>query len=431
VCFFWEWRGNRFYYRKNLEETIMVKSKKNIQTAGIGQEQELNILRKVVEITNSELDLELILKEVVLVVNEITLADSVFIYLIDEPQQQLVLMASKTPHKKELGAVTLKIGEGITGWVAQQNKPVAIKNNAYQDSRFKNFDVLPEDRYEAFLSVPIVLKNKPIGVINIQHKNMHDYNVNTVNLIGLIAKQISGTIDNARLYQETKKKAMQFDSLIKVSQSITSEGYLEEILNLIVVVTAEMLNSKICSIMLLDKKGKELVIKATQSLSEDYKKKPGVKIDSSISGEVLCTQKAMAVYDVREEKKYVYRDLAIKENLTSMLSVPMVVKNKSIGIVNVYTKKPHVFTQEEVNILQMVANQAAIAVENTKLMEESLKAKEALEVRKLVDRAKGILMRMKGLDEDAAHKLIHKKSMDSCKSMKEIAESIILMDELS
>lgn len=409
----------------------MVKSKKNIQTAGIGQEQELNILRKVVEITNSELDLELILKEVVLVVNEITLADSVFIYLIDEPQQQLVLMASKTPHKKELGAVTLKIGEGITGWVAQQNKPVAIKNNAYQDSRFKNFDVLPEDRYEAFLSVPIVLKNKPIGVINIQHKNMHDYNVNTINLIGLIAKQISGTIDNARLYQETKKKAMQFDSLIKVSQSITSEGYLEEILNLIVVVTAEMLNSKICSIMLLDKKGKELVIKATQSLSEDYKKKPGVKIDSSISGEVLCTQKAMAVYDVREEKKYVYRDLAIKENLTSMLSVPMVVKNKSIGIVNVYTKKPHVFTQEEVNILQMVANQAAIAVENTKLMEESLKAKEALEVRKLVDRAKGILMRMKGLDEDAAHKLIHKKSMDSCKSMKEIAESIILMDELS
>jgi len=260
---------------------------------------------------------------------------------------------------------------------------------------------------------------------------MHDYNVNTVNLIGLIAKQISGTIDNARLYQETKKKAMQFDSLIKVSQSITSEGYLEEILNLIVVVTAEMLNSKICSIMLLDKKGKELVIKATQSLSEDYKKKPGVKIDSSISGEVLCTQKAMAVYDVREEKKYVYRDLAIKENLTSMLSVPMVVKNKSIGIVNVYTKKPHVFTQEEVNILQMVANQAAIAVENTKLMEESLKAKEALEVRKLVDRAKGILMRMKGLDEDVAHKLIHKKSMDSCKSMKEIAESIILMDELS
>ena len=250
----------------------MSKQKLENKIAHMGQEQEIKILRKIVEITNSELDLQWILKEVVLVVNEITKADSVFIYLIDEQQKQLVLMASKTPHKKELGAVTLKMGEGITGWVAQENKPVAIKKNACQDPRFKNFDVLPEDRYEAFLSVPIVLKNKPIGVINVQHKNVHEYNPNTVNLISLIAKQISGVIDNARLYTETKKKALQFDSLMKVSQSITSESYLEEILNLIVVVTAEMLNSKICSIMLLDKKGKELVIKATQSLSEDYKK---------------------------------------------------------------------------------------------------------------------------------------------------------------
>ena len=156
-----------------------------------------------------------------------------------------------------------------------------------------------------------------------------------------------------------------------------------------------------------------------------------MKLDGSVSGDVFNTRKPVFIYDVREEKKYVYRDLAVKENLTSLLSVPMVVKNKAIGIVNVYTKKPHVFTQEEIGILQMVANQAAIAVENTKLMEESLKAKEALEVRKVVDRAKGILMRIKGLDEEAAHKLIHKKSMDSCKSMKEIAESIILMDELA
>ena len=107
--------------------------------------QELKVLRKVVEITNSELDLNVILNEVVSVVNEATHADSVFIYLVDEKQQELVLRASKIPHKKELGHVTLKVGEGITGWVVQENEPVAIGKNAYQDSRFKNFDVLPED----------------------------------------------------------------------------------------------------------------------------------------------------------------------------------------------------------------------------------------------------------------------------------------------
>jgi len=110
--------------------------------------------------------------------------------------------------------------------------------------------------------------------------------------------------------------------------------------------------------------------------------------------------------------------------------VPMVVKEKAIGIVNVYTKEPHHFTEEEINVLQMVANQAAVAVENTKLMEETLKAKEALETRKLIERAKGILMKMNNLSEDAAYRLIHKKSMDTCRCMKEIAESIILMAEL-
>jgi GAF domain-containing protein len=218
--------------------------------------------------------------------------------------------------------------------------------------------------------------------------------------------------------------------LIKVSQSITSEHYLDEILNLIVVVTAEMLNSKICSIMLLDEKNHELVIKATQSLSADYKLKPNLKIETSLMGEVVKTRKPVIVYDVRKEQKYFYRDLAVKEGLTSMIAVPMVVKDKATGVINVYTKNPHHFTQEEVNVLQMVANQAAVAVENTKLMEEAIRAKEALETRKLIERAKGVLMRMNSLSEEAAYRMIHKKSMDSCRSMKDIAESIILMDEL-
>lgn len=399
-------------------------------TLNISASQELKILRKVVEITNSEMDLGTVLKDVVLTMTEMTKADSVFIYLFDDKKKNLVLMASKVPHKQELGKINLKAGEGITGWVAQENKPVAINKNAYKDRRFKNFDVLPEDRYEAFLSVPIVHKNNAIGVVNVQHKKAHTYAAATIGLIALIAKQISGAIAHARLFEETNKKALQFDSLVKVSQSITSEDYLDEILNLIVVVTAEMLNSKICSIMLLDKKNNELVMKAAQSLSLDYQKKANVKVDGSIVGEALKTKRPVAVYDVREEKRYGFKDLAIRENLTSMLSVPMVVKDKAIGVINVYTKDPHHFTKEEVDVLQMVANQAAVAVENTRLMEEALRAKEALETRKLVERAKGILMRLSSLGEEEAHRIIHKKSMDSCKSMREISESIILMDEL-
>jgi len=395
----------------------------------VSQTQELKVLRKIVEITNSELDLTMILEEAVAVVTDMTKADSVFIYLFDDKRKHLVLTASKIPHKKELGNVVLRAGEGITGWVAREHKPVAISQNAYEDKRFKSFDVLPEDRYEAFLSVPIINKKKVIGVINIQHKKAHEYAQNTVELISIIAKQISGVIENAKLYQETKQKALQFDSLNKVSQSIISKGYLDEILNLIVVVTAEMLNSKICSIMLLDKKDKELIMKATQSMSEEYKKKPGLKVDSSLMGDVIKYKKTITIYNVQKETRYQYHDLAIKENLTSMLAVPMIVKDEAIGVIGIYTKDPHVFTQEEQAVLQMVANQAAVAVENTKLVEETSEAKEALETRKLVERAKGIIMKMNALSEESAYRLIHKKSMDSCRPMKDIAESIILMDE--
>ena len=398
----------------------------------ISKEEELKILRQIVDITSAEMDLTRTLKEVVHIVNEVTQADSVFIYLFDERKENLTLMASKLPHKKMLGQFELKVGEGITGWVAKENKPVAIKKNAYQDARFKSFDVLPEDRYEAFLSVPIVYKGKAIGVINIQHKKPHDYSTQTVNMIRTIAKQVGGVIEHAILYEQTRLKAMQFDSLVKVSQSITSENYLDEILSLIVVVTAEMLNSKICSIMLLDEKKKEeLVIKATQSLSEEYKQKPNLKVDRSLLGEVVKGKKPLMFQDVRKEQKYFYRDLAVKENLTSMIAVPMIVKDTAIGVISVYTKELHAFTEEETEVLQMVANQAAVAVENTKLMQEALKAKEALETRKLVERAKGILMRLNNLSEQAAYRLIHKKSMDTCRSMKEIAESVILIDEIN
>ena len=403
-------------------------SRKNKIT--LSTDEELRILRSIVDIASSELDLDLILHEVVKTVNEMTEADSVFIYLFDHTKQNLVLMASKTAHKKELGRVVLKAGEGITGWVARENETVSIAKSAYKDPRFKNFDVLPEDRYEAFLSVPVIYRGKAIGVINVQHKSQHEYSTNTVTLIETIAKQVGGVIEHARLFEETKTKALQFDSLIKVSQSITSQHYLDEILSLIVVVTAEMLHSQICSIMLLDDKGLELVIKATQSLSEEYKKKPNIRVENSITGKAVKALKPVQVLDVRREEQYAYRDLAVKEGLTSMLAVPMMVKNKVIGVISVYTKAQHQFNNEEIDVLQMVANQAAVAVENTKLMEEAIKAKEALETRKLIERAKGIVMKMNNLSEEAAHKLIHKKAMDSCKSMKEIAESIILLADL-
>ena len=125
-----------------------------------------------------------------------------------------------------------------------------------------------------------------------------------------------------------------------------------------------------------------------------------------------------------------YPDMAKKEGLSSLLSVPMLVREKAVGVINSYTSVPHAFTSEEVRLLQAIANQAAIAIEHTKLLEKSFEMQEALAVRKLLDRAKGYLMRSKKLSEEEAFKLIQRQSMDLRKSMREIAEAVLLAGEL-
>lgn len=221
----------------------------------------------------------------------------------------------------------------------------------------------------------------------------------------------------------------QIEALSKISQTITSNLYLEDILRLIVMVTAEVMNSKICSLMLVDEEKRGLVIRATQSVSEAYNKKPNIKMGEGIAGKVVQENRPIAVLDVRKDSRYINREIAKKEKLCSLLSVPMSVKGKVIGVINSYTSTPHKFTRNEINILTTVANQAAVAIENAQLMVKSKIIQEELEARKLVERAKGILMK-KGMSEEDAFRRIQKQAMDVRKSMRQVAEAIILTDEL-
>lgn len=231
----------------------------------------------------------------------------------------------------------------------------------------------------------------------------------------------------------SKKQAIhlkQLEALSKVSKAITSDLYLEDILRLIVMVTAQVMNSKICSLMLLDEEKEELRISATQSISEEYLKKPNLKVGEGIAGKVAKEKRPITVADVTKEKGYKYRNIAKKEGLHSLLSVPLMVKGKIIGVLNTYTSFPHKFTKNEMDVLTTVANQAAIAIENTHLLVESKVIKEELEARKVIEKAKGVLMKEEDLTEEEAYNRIRRYSMDNRKRMQEVSEAIILSKDL-
>jgi signal transduction protein with GAF and PtsI domain len=224
--------------------------------------------------------------------------------------------------------------------------------------------------------------------------------------------------------------AKHIEAISKVSRSITSSLSLDDILKLIVTVTAETMNSKICSLMLLNEKEGALVLKATQSMSDTYNTKPPLKLGEGIAGKAALVNKPIVVYDISKESEYKFKDIAKKEGLRSLLSVPLAVKGHVIGVLNNYTSFAHKFTEDEINLLTTIANQAAILIENADLMVKTRSIQEELETRKLIERAKGILMREQGLSEEEAFRKIQKQSMDLRKSMREIAEAIILISNM-
>lgn len=230
---------------------------------------------------------------------------------------------------------------------------------------------------------------------------------------------------------QLKKARQGFTLLFEISRAVVSNRYLEEILSLVVGLTAEVIGSKICSLMLLDEEKQELVIKATQSLSESYRSKPPIKVGESVSGRAVETRQPITVLDVKTERGYKYPEIACQEDLASLLAVPMRVKDRVMGVLNCYTTEEHEFTAEEIQLLQGVANQAALAIENTRLLAEKVASQEALETRKKVERAKGILMKRHHVDEVAAYRMLQKQSMDKRHSLKEIAEAIIVSEDIA
>jgi signal transduction protein with GAF and PtsI domain len=410
--------------------TKRIPSMAHLQQALREKTREVDVLHRISASISNQLDLEAILKHIVEVVVEVTKADACLLYLLSDNQGELILRASKNPHPKLIGRITIGLGEGITGWVAQERTRVVIQSNANDDPRFKFFHNLPEDRYQAFVSVPIMAKKEVVGVINVQHKRPRRYQPDEIALLSTIANQVGGAIENARLYDQMQRKALQVETLSQVSETVASNRLIKDVLELLVTMTAQMMNSKICSIMLLDEASGELRIAATQSLSEQYRRKPNLKVGQSIIGRAVKDRRPIIVLDVSTERDYMFPDMAKKEGLCSLLSVPMMVRDKALGVINSYTSTPHVFTSEEVKLLQVIANQAAIAIEHTTLIEKSHEMQEALAVRKLMERAKGYLMRSKKLTEEEAFKLIQRQSMDFRKSMREIAEAVLLAGEL-
>jgi signal transduction protein with GAF and PtsI domain len=374
--------------------------------------------------------LQKMLDELVSLAVAITRCDACLVYLLEPVRDEIVLCASQLPHAREIGNIRMKIGEGVTGWVAKHQSIVTLSSRASADPRFKSFNSLPEDTYEAFLSVPILSGGHVIGVLNVHHKLERTHTPEEVRMLSTLADQMGGAIAKARLAEQSQAVTKKVELLAAVVQAIAAKGYLDRILQIIAEMVAAAFNSPACSIMIVDEDKKELSIQAARCSSPEYLNKLPIKIGDSLIGRVVRDRTMVTVPDVTVEKSYRYPELARRSGLTSLLSVPLVADQKVIGTLNIYTAERHSFSPEEISIAAAVAAQAALALENARLIAETVEMKRELEARKVIERAKGILQHRHGITEEQAYLELRTESRRLRRPMRELAEALVLAEEL-
>lgn len=180
---------------------------------------QLALLHRVSNIVSSELSLDEMLGEIVGLTVQVTECDACLVYLIERETNEIVLRASQVPHQSDLGNIRLQAGEGVTGWVVEHHSVVALPENASADRRFKRFQALVEDTYEAFLSVPLVSGGEVIGVINVHHRDPHYHSADEISLLTFVGEQMGGAItksylaeENIRLMEETAEMRRQLET---------------------------------------------------------------------------------------------------------------------------------------------------------------------------------------------------------------------------
>ena len=301
--------------------------------------------------------------------------DSCSIYLLEQDGESLVLEATTGLAGEAVGHARLQLGEGLTGWAAREGRPVAVAD-AGLDPRYKYLPETKETRFQSLLATPLVNQRRVIGAMNVQTRIHHEFSDDEIELLGLIADLAAGALEKALLYEGMQRQISELSALAEVSETITSPRYLDEMLEVVVEMAARVMKARLCSLMLLDESTGELVLRATQHLSVAYRDKPPLKVGEGLVGLVAETGQPMTVLDVGTDQRYRHTEIARQEQLRSLLSVPLTVRERVIGVFNCYTAELHRFTDEEIALFSTLANQTALAIENARLVTNAAVVRE-------------------------------------------------------
>jgi len=353
--------------------------------------QENALLNEVISTVGSTLRLDEVLRHLVDIVVRATGCQIALIYLYDNDKERLVL-ASTTEHYQHLvGNISMALGEGIAGWVALHRKPVFLREEAMEDPRFCYFPELEEEKFQSFMTLPIIAKDRRlVGVITLQAVAPHEFTEQHRTFISNTAALVAGAIENAQLYENTQRKLSILTSLSMLSQTISSGLYLDDMLRTLATLTVQIMEVDLCAIMLMDqareregelsRQPRRLTVHATSPNLNDRAHFQPIDVDRLTlerlremneallhPGSVqLQNGQHLEIGEETLERLNPIRDSQYK----TLISAPLIAGTEQLGLINCYLSKARRFSTEDQTLLTTIANQIAIAIKNSYLVNQ-------------------------------------------------------------
>ena len=340
----------------------------------------LEILSEISRIANSTLDLKARLESIVSATAERMGKDAAAISLLDKEEKHLILKASKGLAPEAVDQVVLNVGEGITGWVALEKRPLALAD-AQADPRFKYFAITGEERYRSMLAVPVMAQNHCIGVLAVNTVAVWEYSQDEITLLSTIANDVGGIIRNAQLYQDVNQRLLELTAIYDIGQALTSTLDLETVLRMIIKNSIAVLKAKGGVLRLLDPDTQLLVVKASSVPEYDERRLAPLRIGEGIAGRIAQSGAPILITHLEESELRGISFVAF----SSVMGVPIRSRDRIIGTITLYDKTSEnsvttaSFSHEDLQLLSTLGSQAAIAIENAKLYQQTLKSAKEME----------------------------------------------------
>ena len=328
------------------------------------------LLLEVADVVNTTLDLDTTLRRVAELVRKVIDYEIFAILLLNERAQELRFRFQVGYPKHVADRIRIKVGEGITGRAAQQREPVLVADVKKEDGYI---EAVPNVRSE--LAIPLIVKNRVIGVIDIEARQPGYFKEEHKRLLTLIASRMAVGIENARLYTRTTRQARTLLLLNEIARELTSILNLDQLLQRIADLLSRLIDYQMFSILLLDATGQKLQHRFAVRFHENIQLKHDIPLGRGVVGYAAQQKQAVLVPDVSRDPRYI----PLNPETRSELVVPLIYKNKVIGVLDLEHTRRGFFNEDHKRTITTLAAQIAIAIENAQLYEEIASQEQRLE----------------------------------------------------